>query len=153
MADVFLETQAYRDVSSWERQDTGWGYWNYQKAADICDNIDLIASIFGSTPKSGGIIENQFFKTSIGSKVWVAGSKINKFAGIGVDELCYGIQVMGDTSLSWPIKTPAGEIWRKATVLTESCMKESADKCVWIEKCDGPGDCPTGMTCEDGVCK
>jgi len=175
MADVVAATQAYRDVPSWKRQETGWGYWNYQKAADICDNIQMISS-FGSFEKAGeksteaakksvSLLQRfkDFSKKSITDKLKIVGKKAWKATGISINDLCYGIQLMGDTSLAWPIKTPTGvfEVFRKAATLNDKCMQESAAKCVWLEKCDPFGAdpsliaCPVGYTCdpEERICK
>lgn len=170
MLDVVTTTQAYRDVPSWERQETGWGYWNYQKATDICDNVEMISS-FGSFGTGGSTFKSktllgkfkEFNKFSITNKVKFVGKKAVKASGISLDDLCYGIQVIGDTSLSWPIKTPVGEVWKKAATLDDKCMQESAAKCVWLERCDttGSGTDPSLITCpadymcdpEERICK
>jgi len=170
MVDVASATQAYRDVPSWERQETGWGFWNYQKAADICDNIQIISS-FGSfgtsevkvTGKSLLDKFKKFNELSIKNQVKFVGSKVAKASGIGLNDICYGIQLIGDTSLSWPIKTPAGEMWRKASTLDDKCMQESAAKCVWLQKCDPTGTstdpslitCPADYICDptERICK
>jgi hypothetical protein len=90
---------------------------------------------------------------SITNQVKFVGRKAWSATGISVDDLCYGITVIGDTSLSWPIKTPVGEVWKKATTLDDKCMQESAAKCVWLEKCDPTGADPTLLTCPVGyVC-
>jgi hypothetical protein len=94
-----------------------------------------------------------FNKMSITNQVKFVGRKAWSATGISVDDLCFGITVIGDTSLSWPIKTPVGEVWKKATTLNDKCMQESAAKCVWLEKCDPTGTDPTLLTCPVGyVC-
>jgi hypothetical protein len=85
-----------------------------------------------------------FSKKSIGGKLKFVGGKL-----FGVGDLCYGLQLIGDTSLSWPIKTPVGEFWKKAATLDDKCMQESAAKCVWLEKCDPSGQDPSLITCPD----
>lgn len=168
MVNTLGATQAYRDVPSWERQETGWGYWSYQKATDICDNIQMISSFgsfgtksdFKSTKLLGKLKEFNTFSTGkqLKNVVKTVGGKL-----FGIGDLCYGIQLIGDTSLSWPIKTPVGEIWKKAATLDDKCMQESAAKCVWLERCDVTGlgtdpsliICPAGYTCdpEEKICK
>lgn len=170
MVNVVTTTQVYRDVPSWERQETGWGYWNYLKAEDICDNVEMISS-FGSFGTGGSTFKSktllgkfkEFSKMSITNKLKFVGKKAVKASGISLDDLCYGIVVIGDTSLSWPIKTPVGEVWKKAATLNDECMQESAAKCVWLERCDttGSGTDPSLITCpadymcdpEERICK
>jgi hypothetical protein len=158
MVNVVAATQAYRDVPSWERQETGWGYWNYLKAEDICDNVEIISSFGSFSSKSiTAFAKKHKTITNVVKKV----SKVGKVTGTGVDDLCYGIMVIGDTSLSWSIKTPVGEVWKKASTLNDKCMQESAAKCVWLEKCDPLGAdpsliaCPVGYVCdpEERICK
>jgi hypothetical protein len=147
IANTIGATQLYRDVPSSERQETSWGYWNYQKATDICDNIQMVAS-FGTSIKLEGKKLLQKFKSfnklSVGKQLRFVGGKL-----FGVGDLCYGLQLIGDTSLSWPIKTPVGEFWKKSTTLDDKCMQESAAKCVWLEKCDPSGQDPSLITCPD----
>jgi hypothetical protein len=150
--EATLATREYAEVSSWERQSSGWGYWNYQKATDICDWLDGISSLGGKGFAGAKTAENLFFKTSTGSKVWTAGSKLSGL-GVGMTDICYGLQLIGDTSLSWPIKTPQPEFWKKAATLNEQCMRDSADKCVFLEKCTSPSDCDEGWSCIESVCK
>jgi hypothetical protein len=155
-ANVLGATYAYTGAS-WKRQETGWGYWNYQKAGDICDNIDMIAGFMGGNPSGaanklslGKKLAN-FRKLSVGKKIVSATKK----TGIGISDLCYGIQAMGDAALAWPIKTPLLETGRRGAVLNENCMAESASKCVWLEKCDDNIDeykCPAGFSCIEGQC-
>jgi len=152
-------TQIYRDVPSYRRQETGWGYWNFQKAQDICDNIQMIAS-FGTFQGGLGAKFSQAHKTisKLGEPITKVGntvSKVGKYTGIGIGDLCYGITLIGDTSLGWPIKTPVAEVWRKAGTLDEDCMQDIAAECVWIEKCVTNADCPDGMYCDPGsnTCK
>jgi hypothetical protein len=100
---------------------------------------------------------------SITDKAKFVGKKVVKASGIGLSDICYGIQLIGDTSLAWPIKTAAGEMWRKATPLDDKCMQDSASKCVWLQKCDPSGtstdpsiiNCPVGYVCDpdERICK
>jgi len=161
--NTLAATQAYRDVPSWERQETGWGYWNYQKAMDICDSIDLISSFgsFSTTKVVGGKVvpvvgEGQKILSTSGLKIQKIASKTT----MGVGDICTAIQVIGDTSLAWPIKTPMPEVWKKAGVLDEKCMQDSASKCAWLRRCDPPAvPCPEDpqthqpMNCVNGECK
>jgi hypothetical protein len=181
MAETALATQAYRDVPSWKRQETGWGYWNYQKAEDICDTIEFISSfgsikspttqvqalpgIPGAPAGSAGLMATT--KVSMGGAQKIlstAGQKIqkvSKYTTIGASDICYAILLMGDTSLSWPIKTPSIPPWeliKKGAVLDDKCMQESASYCAWLKKCEpGSSDpklqCPENMECIENVCK
>jgi len=155
-ANTFAATQTYRDVPSYARQETGWGYWNYQKAQDICDNIDIVSS-FGSF---GGLSGTKFAKAhQLTTKIGSALGKVSKYTGIGLVDLCYAIILMGDSSLSWPIKTAVPDnLWRKAATLNDKCMQDSAAKCVWLEKCSSNSDCTTfgngtDYKCIDNVCQ
>jgi len=120
-------TQAYRDVTSWKRQETGWGYWNYQKANDVCNVLDIMASI-GSWQVGKTLGVTQLSELSKPSTV----SKIKGWIGPG--DLCYFLLIVGDTSLSWPVKTAFPEVWRKGAGLNETCMQDTAAECAWLNK-------------------
>jgi len=132
-------TIAYRDVPSWKRQETGWGYWNYQKANDICNILDIMASI-GTWQAGKGTIKltetqpGAWWTKSVETPGTLAklGGKIKSNLGIG--DLCYAMLAVGDTSLSWPIKTMFPEIWRKGAGLNETCMQNTAPECAWLNK-------------------
>jgi hypothetical protein len=170
--NTLAATQAYRDVPSWKRQETGWGYWNYQKAMDICDTIDFISSFgsFNTPTQKVQALPSVGFKTAIPvqtgrlQKVLSTSGKniqkISKYTTIGIGDLCTVMQLMGDTSLAWPIKTPIPEFYKKAAVLDDKCMQESASQCAWLTRCDPPNlRCPVDpqtnieMECIEGVCK
>ena len=150
-------TEAYRNPS-WQRQETGWGYWNYQKAEDVCDLIDMIS---GWRVKATTLTEAQeevkkiTDLTSIKQKVnaFMSASYTAKAKYLGsnlfdINDVCYATLLIGDTSLAWPIKTPAGELWRKAAILGQDCMRDSASQCAWIRKCVVDDDCPDGYVCD-----
>lgn len=133
-------SQVYRDVPSWKRQETGWGYWNYQKAGDICDILDIMASV-GSWRSN--VAKKQLMQELPQSTL--AGQPLNSVAAkpsflsklkknIGAGDLCYFLLTVGDTSLAWPIKTAFPEIWRKGAGLNETCMQETAAECAWVNK-------------------
>ncbi len=139
-AHTTAATVAYQG-SSWTRQRTGWGYWNYQKAGDICDILETATSI-GSWKLGKGVTEgvsrnrfvrglNKFTNNKYVKKVgkW-GGEKL----GFGIGDICYGLLLIGDTSLSWPIKVPVGQVLAKNTPLTAECMEEASGECAWIEK-------------------
>ncbi|MFH0929448.1 MAG: hypothetical protein V1818_03775 [Candidatus Aenigmatarchaeota archaeon] len=149
-------TQEYRSPS-WERQDTGWGYWNYQKAEDVCDLIDMVSSIGGgkSFTNAKGLDKLKAAK-GLGEK-WdifkqLGKGDVAKFVGgqfFNLNDVCYSLLLMGDTSLSWPVKTPAAEVWRKGAILGQDCMQQSAGSCVWLRKCtNAANDCPIGWYCD-----
>ena len=130
-------TIPYRDVQSWKRQETGWGYWNYQKAGDVCDILDLMASLGGWQAGKGAVklTETQpgaWWTKSAPGTLSKLGGKLKSNLGMG--DLCFFLLVVGDTSLSWPIKTTFPEIWRKGAGLNSTCMEESTAECVWLEK-------------------
>jgi hypothetical protein len=129
-AHSLLETQRYGGISSWKRQEVGWGYWNYQKAGDICDILDTIASFGGGKVKT---LSRSRFLRGI-KKIWDSKpvTRVGKVFGPG--DVCFGLVLMGDLSLSWPIKTPLGSLLSKGTPLNEACMQQSAAKCAWVEK-------------------
>lgn len=163
--NTLAATQAYRDVPSWKRQETGWGYWNYQKAMDICDTIDFVSS-FGSFNTPTKTVEGVIKPVQTGSLQKVLSTsgkyvqKISKYTTIGIGDICMAMQLIGDTSLAWPIKTPIPEFYKKAAVLDDKCMQESASQCAWLQRCDPPSlPCPEDpqthqpMDCVEGICK
>jgi len=121
--NTIAETYRY-EGSSWKRQDTGWGYWNYEKAGDVCDILDIMAS-FGSPSKAESLTRWQQVKSQFSR-----------------DDLCYFLLIVGGNSLAWPIKTPFGMIWRKGADLSETCIQESSSSCAWLNKCFSDNDCP-----------
>jgi len=164
--NTLAATQAYRDVPSWKRQETGWGYWNYQKAMDICDTIDFVSSFGSFNTPTQKVVGGKIIPVQTGKLQKVLSTsgkyvqKISKYTSIGVGDICIAIQLMGDTSLAWPIKTPIPEFYKKAAVLDDKCMRDSASQCAWLRRCDPPDlQCPVDpqtnieMECVEGICK
>jgi hypothetical protein len=176
--DALAATQSYAGVPSWKRQETGWGYWNYQKAGDICDAIDFIAS-FGSfgarkppgeqilpmyptlTTAGGGL--NQFKSAGRVEKILTTGGqgiqKASKYSSISMTDVCFAFSLIGDTALSWPIKSPVSLnpmqiAATKAASLDDKCMQTSAANCAWLKHCD-PAEtinkCGDGMFCDSAT--
>jgi hypothetical protein len=150
LVEAGVATEVYRNLPSWQRQETGWGYWNYQKATDLCDLFDLIEN-FGSFNVKKGLKANwlQSFAKEVGGNKYIKAVSSH----FGPSDFCFAILMIGDTSLSWPIKTPVGEVWRKLSVLNENCMKTTASSCAWLNKCLVDNDCPSGQKCNIGLCK
>ncbi|MFH1229379.1 MAG: hypothetical protein V1678_03065 [Candidatus Aenigmatarchaeota archaeon] len=176
--NALAATQDYANVPSWKRQETGWGYWNYQKAGDICDAIDFIAS-FGSfgarkppgeqilpgypTLTAAGGKLNQFKSAGRVEKVLTTSGqgiqKLSKYSTISMTDICFAFSLIGDTALSWPIKAPISLnplqiAATKAATLDDKCMQTSAADCAWLKHCD-PDDttdkCGEGMFCDSAT--
>jgi hypothetical protein len=162
VAALFVEAKQATDAftgPSYKRQETGWGYWNFQKAGDICDLEDMIASIIGTynPAKTGQETTDTITKVSKLEKLkdWLrtsAKSALKPSSHFSIGDICYGLTLMGDTTLAWPIKTTVTGIIGKAATLNEKCMQQSAAQCAWIAKCyaDRP-DCNPGLWCDKGV--
>ena len=127
---------------SWERQEKGWGYWNYIKAEDLCDLIETIGDFGGWRAGKAGSTGK--FQDLSG---WL--KKHSKTASAGgwmknrISDICFLFTLTGDNSLAWSIKTPVLDVWRKGTPLTDVCIQETAAECVWCaSRCDSPDQCP-----------
>lgn len=131
-ANTIGATAAYRDVPSWKRQETGWGYWNFQKAGDICNILDIMASIGAWKGGPINVKGANWQPSSQPGMLSKLGGKIK--SNLGAGDLCYAMLAIGDTSLAWPIKTMFPEIWRKGAGLTETCMQDTAPECAWLNR-------------------
>jgi hypothetical protein len=155
-ADATIAAESFTGAS-YKRQETGWGYWNFQKANDICDWIDFIGSTFGSfeqpMTQTEKIQEAQKLKDMSKLQKLENSAKnfINPTTHFSAGDLCYGLTLMGDTALSWPIKTTPQDVWRKAAILDDQCMQKSAAACVWTTKCFADTDCNQALWCDMSV--
>ena len=101
--------------------DRTWGYWNFYKAADICDLADMIGSFGGSGAAK--------YAAKKGTKevTTKAAEKVSKWSG----DLCIVPQVLGDASLAWPRVTALTDTFAKNKPMTPELMREYGPTCAF----------------------
>ncbi len=72
--------------------DSGMGYWDYYMMADACDFYDILESLGVRYSKKSGELAGDAVKKAEKHGMWAG-------------DLCTLIEIMGDASLAWPVRS------------------------------------------------
>ncbi|MBR9682218.1 MAG: hypothetical protein GOV02_00950 [Candidatus Aenigmarchaeota archaeon] len=113
-----------------------WGYWNFYKAADVCDVIDIASSFAGAgagkhAKKSAEAGKTVAKQGDVATKVGKTTNKGVAKVGKRVDDFCMVPEIVGDVTLSWPKVTPLSELGKKDAPLTAEIIQEYAPVCAF----------------------